>query len=80
MNTKQAVAARIIELCKQRNLTVNALANRAGISPSTVYSILNTKSQNPGIVTIKQICDGLDLSLREFFSSPIFDMLEQEIQ
>lgn len=80
MNTKQAVAARIIELCKQRNLTVNALANSAGISPSTVYSILNTKSQNPGIVTIKQICDGLDLSLREFFSSPIFDMLEQEIQ
>ena len=80
MNTKQAVAARIIELCKQRNLTVNALANSAGISPSTVYSILNTKSQNPGIVTIKQICDGLDLSLQDFFSSPIFDMLEQEIQ
>lgn len=80
MNAKQAVAARIVELCKQRGIVINALANSAGISPSTVYSILNTKSKNPGIVTIKQICDGMEMSLREFFDSPIFDDLEQEIK
>ncbi|MBQ8554238.1 MAG: helix-turn-helix transcriptional regulator [Clostridia bacterium] len=80
MNAKQAVAARIIELCKERDMAINALANSAGKSPSTVYSILNRKSKNPGVVTIKEICDGLDISLRTFFDSPIFDDLEQEIQ
>lgn len=80
MNAKQAVSARILELCKQRGLAINALANSAGISPSTIYSILNTKSMNPGIVTIKQICDGIDISLREFFDSPVFENLEQEIR
>ena len=80
MNAKQAVSARILELCKQRGISINALANSAGISPSTIYSILNTKSMNPGIVTIKQICDGIDISLREFFDSPIFENLEQEIR
>ena len=80
MNAKQAVSARILELCKQKGIAINALANSAGISPSTIYSILNTKSMNPGIVTIKQICDGIDLSLREFFDSPVFENLEQEIR
>ena len=80
MNAKQAVSARILELCKQRGIAINALANSAGISPSTIYSILNRKSMNPGIVTIKQICDGIDISLREFFDSPIFENLEQEIR
>ena len=80
MNAKQAVSARILELCKQRGIAINALANSAGISPSTIYSILNTKSMNLGIVTIKQICDGIDISLREFFDSPIFENLEQEIR
>ena len=80
MNAKQAVAQRILELCKNRSITVNTLANDAGIPPTTIYSILNTKSKNPGIVTIKQVCDGMDISLREFFDSPIFDKLEQEIQ
>ena len=80
MNAKQAVAQRILEPCKSRSITVNTLANEAGIPPTTIYSILNTKSKNPGIVTIKQVCDGMDISLREFFDSPIFDELEQEIQ
>ena len=65
MNTKNAVAERIIELCNQKNIAINALANMAGISPSTLYSVLNEKSQNPGIVTIKKLCDGLEISLRE---------------
>ena len=80
MNAKQAVAVRIQELCKERGITVNTLANMAGTSPSTIYSMLNEKSNNPGIVTIHQVCDGLEISLREFFDSPIFDELEQEIQ
>ena len=80
MNAKEAVAARILELCKERGIAINALANESGVSPSTVYSVLNSKSKNPGIVTIKEICDGLDISLRTFFDSLIFDDLEQEIK
>ncbi len=56
------------------------LGNIAGISPSTIYSMLNEKSQNPGIVTIKKICDGLDMELPEFFDSDVFRGLEQEIK
>ena len=80
MNTKQAVAARIIELCRDKNLAINALANLSGVSPSTVYSMLNEKSQNPGVVSLKKLCDGLDITLRQFFDSPIFDDIEQEIK
>lgn len=70
----------LLELCKERNLAVNALANISGVSPSTIYSMLNEKSQNPGVVSLKKICDGLEISVREFFDSDIFDDLEQEIK
>ncbi len=80
MNTKQAVATRIIELCKQRNIAINCLANISGVAPSTVYSILNEKSKNPGVVSIKKICDGLEITVREFFDSELFDETEQEIK
>ena len=80
MNTKEAVATRILELCKERKIATNALANLSGVSPSTIYSMLNEKSQNPGVVSIKKLCDGLDITLREFFDSPIFDDIEQEIK
>ena len=80
MNTKEAVAKRIIQLCDERNIATNALANISGVSPSTVYSMLNEKSQNPGVVSIKKLCDGLDITLREYFDSPIFDDIEQEIK
>ena len=80
MKTKEAVAMRILELCKEKQIAVNTLANLSGVSPSTAYSMLNEKSQNPGIVSIKKLCDGLEITLREFFDSPIFDGLEQEIQ
>ena len=79
MRTKEAVAKRILELCKERGIAINELANISGVSPSTVYSILNEKSQNPGAVTIKKLCDGLKITLGEFFSTPEFDSLEQEI-
>ena len=80
MKIKEAVAQRITNLCKERGIAVNALGNLSGVNPSTIYSMLNEKSNNPGIVTIHQVCDGLEISLREFFDSPIFDELEQEIQ
>ena len=80
MNAKEAVADRIIELCSERNMAINALANVSGVSPSTIYSMLNEKSRNPGIVSLKKLCDGLEISLREFFNSDLFEGLEQEIQ
>lgn len=80
MRTKEAVAQRILELCRERNIVVNALANISGVSPSTIYSMLNQKSQNPGVVSIKKICDGLEITVREFFDSPLFDETEQEIK
>lgn len=80
MNTKEAVAERIVQLCKERNIAINSLANISGVSPSTIYSMLNEKSQNPGVVSIKKLCDGLEITLREFFNSELFDNLEQEIK
>jgi transcriptional regulator with XRE-family HTH domain len=80
MRTKEAVAQRILELCSERNIAVNALANISGVSPSTIYSMLNQKSQNPGVVSIKKICDGFEITVRQFFDSPLFDETEQEIK
>lgn len=80
MNTKAAVAKRILQLCDERKISINALANICGLPPSTIYSMLNEKSQNPGIVSLKKICDGLDISIREFFDSDLFDNIEQEIR
>ena len=80
VNAKQAVAQRILDLCNERGIAINTLANRAGVTPSTVYSMLNNKSQNPGVVSIKKLCDGLDITLRQFFDDPLFENLEQEIQ
>ena len=80
MNTKEAVAKRILDLCEEKHLAINALATVSGVSPSTIYSMLNEKSQNPGIVSIKKLCDGLEISVRDFFDSDLFDDLEQEIR
>lgn len=80
MNTKQAIAARIQDLCKEKHIAVNGLANMAGIAPSTIYSMLNEKSMNPGVVSIKKICDGLGITVRQFFDCDLFDETEQEIR
>ena len=80
MDTQQAVALRIRQLCAQRNMTPNALAYLTGVSQSTIKSILNGESKNPGTATVKKICDGLGMTLGEFFSTPEFDNLEQEIR
>jgi len=80
MNAAKCVANRIIELCYQRNMAINALARSAAVPPSTLKSIINGNSKNPGIVTIKMLCDGLDISLTEFFDTEEFRTLEQEIR
>ena len=80
VNTKEAVAKRILELCEERKIAVNALATIAGIPPSTVYSMLNSKSKNPGVVSLQKLCDGLGITLRQFFDDDLFDSIEQEIK
>ena len=80
MNAKEAVARRIQELCIQRGLAINALANLCGVPPSTIYSMLNAKSQNPGIISIQKVCDGLEISVREFFDDPVFENLDPVVQ
>ena len=80
MNVKEATAKRIEQLCKERTITYNTLANCCGVTPSTIYSVIDArKNKTITITTIKKICDGLDLSLKEFFDSPVFDVLDQEI-
>ena len=80
MNSKEAVAQRIQNLCAERGIAVNALANCCGMPPTTIYSMLGAKSKNPGIISIQKICDGLDISLREFFDDPLFEHLEPVVQ
>ena len=80
MNTYQAVAFRIRQLCKEKGLTPNGIANYSAVPQATIKSILNGESQNPGIVTIKKLCDGFDITLGEFFSTKEFNNLEQEIK
>lgn len=80
MNVKEAVVARFMEILKERNMRANELANLSGITPSTVYSMLDARRKEITINVIKKLCDGLDMTLGEFFSTPIFDELEQEIR
>ena len=80
MNTQQAIANRIRQLCKERGLTPNGISNLSAVPQATVKSILNGESKNPGTVTIKKLCDGFEITLGEFFSTPEFDALEQEIK
>lgn len=80
MDTREAVANRIRQLCKERGITPNKLGTISAVSQATIKSILNGESNNPGTVTIKKLCDGLEITLGEFFSTTEFDQLEQEIQ
>ena len=80
MNTYMTVKNRIMNLCEQKKITINKLATESGVAPSTIKNILYGKSKNPGIVTITMLCDGLGVSLIEFFSTQEFESLEQEIK
>ena len=77
---KDAVAKRFEQLCNQHGIRPNELATRAGVTPSTVYSMLDPSRQRVSIATIKKLCDGLDITLGQFFSCALFDELEQENQ
>ena len=80
MGVKQAVVMRFRELMKERNMRPNELANLSGVTPSTVYSMLDERRKELSINVIKKLCDGLGITLGEFFSAPLFDELEQEIK
>lgn len=80
MNTVTAVKNRIFSLCYERDITINKLATMCALPPSSIKNILYGKSQNPKILTIKMICDGLDITLAEFFNTDEFNSLEQEIK
>ncbi len=77
---KNAVVQRFKNICKERNIAPNELANISGLTPSTVYSLFSEERKNVSITTIKILCDGLEMTLSEFFSSTEFDNLEQEIK
>ena len=79
MDTITAVKNRILQLCGERDISINRLATLSALPPSSVKNILYGKSQNPKLLTIKLICDGLGITLGEFFTTPEFDALEQEI-
>ena len=80
LDTREAVANRIRELCKERGLTPNGISNISAVPQATVKSILNGESKNPGVITLKKLCDGFEITLGEFFSTMEFDDLEQEIK
>ena len=80
MTTVEAVRNRILQLCDARNMSINRLATVCALPPSSIKNILYGKSQNPKLLTVKMICDGLDITLGEFFSTEEFDCLEQEIR
>lgn len=80
MDTCTAVKNRILDLCNEKRMSINKLATESGVAPSTVKNILYGKSQNPGIVTIKMLCDGIGISLTEFFRTEEFQTMEQEMK
>lgn len=79
MGIKEAVVLRIKNLCAEKGITINALATISGITPSSVYSSINPSRKDIGVVLIKKLCDGLEISIDEFFDDEIFKGLEQEI-
>ena len=80
MGVKDAVVLRFKNICKERNIKPNELATSSGVPPSSVYSMLDGRRRNISILLIKKLCDGLDISLGEFFTAEEFDSLEQEIK
>lgn len=80
VTVKDAVVERFREICAERGIKPNELANLSGVTPSTVYSMMDGSRRDLSIITIKKLCDGLDMTLGEFFSTVAFDNLEQEIK
>ena len=79
MTVKDAVVHRFAQLCVERGMKINELASISGVTPSTVYSMMDPRRREVSITVIKKLCDGLEISLAEFFIAPVFEQLEQEI-
>lgn len=77
---KEAVVIRFLDIMKARGIKANELANISGVTPSSVYSMLDPRRKEVSVNLVKKLCDGLEITLGEFFSAPVFDNLEQEIQ
>lgn len=80
MNVGQAVRERIAELCEEKHITINKLANISGITQSTLNNIMSGRNNSTTISTIQKICDGLEITVTDFFDSPLFLGIEQEIE
>ena len=80
MTVGDAVRARILELCEERGLSVNKLCSTSGVTQSTVNNIISGRNNSATVTTVKKLCDGLDITVEDFFSSPLFRNLEQEIK
>ena len=80
MDIGEAVRDRILDLCRERDISINKLCTVSGVTQSTVNNIISGRNRSATVSTVKKLCDGLDISLGEFFSSPEFDLLEQEIK
>lgn len=79
MSVKDAIVVRFMQICDERKIKINELANLAGVTPSTVYSMMDSRRREVSITVIKKLCDGLEITLGEFFSAQVFDDLSQEI-
>lgn len=80
MKIKEAIKSRIIALCDENDITLNSLSYSSGMCPTSVYSIVNNKNKNPVIVSLKKICDGFGITIRDFFNTDLFDNVEQEVE
>jgi len=80
MHMKEAIVKRFQQICRERNIKYNELATLSGVTPSTVYSMMDHRRKDLSVVTVKKLCDGLDISIPAFYNDPIFEELEQEIQ
>ena len=80
MCVKNAVVSRFQNICRERAITINELANLSGVTPSTAYSMFDSSRHDVSIITIKKFCDGLNITVKDFFDSPEFNNLDQEIK
>lgn len=80
MLIKDAIVMRLQNICNERNIKYNELATHSGVTPSTVYSLMDEKRRDLSVITLKKLCDGLDMTMIDFFDDDIFRTLEQEIK
>lgn len=80
MRMKEAIVKRFQQLCQERNIRYNELATLSGVTPSTVYSMMDERRKDISAITVKKLCDGLGISIPQFYNDPIFEYLEQEIR